>query len=1592
MDFYFTDRKFNLIEIASTDGQAPYQLSVAADLESINAGARTLSGTLVFTKEQANRINQMAALGNYVLYHDKFGNDRFMTIMDIRHDPLNGTHDFTAEDAGVDLINETIGAYTADKAYDIAYYINKFTYDSGFKIGTNEISTLSRKLKWEGTDETALARVLSVATQFDAELDFSFEISGTNVVKRYINIYKHRGADNQIRLYLDKDINNIVTTGDIYDLYTSVYATGGTPEGSDKPITLKGYKWTDTDGRYELGADGILRDTVAVQLWSRLLSNDNPNPIKSHIQRSKIYEATTQASLLQSALGGLKKAANPAINYEVDIAVLPDNVTVGDTVHIVDDNEDLYLSARVLELKYDYALEQYTATLGDYLIEHDQVSSDLRELADQVKNMPKVVQYYPWVRYADDADGNGFSMFPQDKAYMAVIYGKTSTPSDNPSDYSGKWQRVVGPNGQDGADGIVGPAGEDGQTSYFHRAYANSLDGKTDFSVTDGNGKSYMGTYSDFIKADSTDPTKYNWALFKGPQGVKGDPGANGSKGPAGADGKSSYLHTAYAQSADGKTGFSTTDATDATYIGVYSDQTETDSTDPAKYSWMKAQGPAGADGAQGTPGKAGADGRTPYVHYAWATNSTGTTGFSTTDANGKTYVGVCTDYNQADPTTPSSYTWSLFVGPKGDKGEAGVQGLQGPKGDQGIAGPKGSDGKTQYTHIAYANSADGKTDFTVSDSNREYIGMYVDFTATDSTTPADYSWTLVKGANGANGTAGKPGADGKTPYFHTAWANSADGKTDFSTTVSANKKYLGTCTDFTSADPTDYTKYAWSLIQGPKGDKGDKGDTGVGVAGPKGEDGRTPYTHTAWSWSSDGSDRFMTGYPNENLFQGSSLKDLSVFGEWVPSGGKSELKDGIYTYSTGTTSQGGLHIYYEKDNLIPNETYSISLLTKGNGNQHITYRFMDTTGTWGAWSVASEMLTATNTWQTLQGKFTVPNTGYRQIQIAFYVQNTGSIISSTKPKLEEGDTASPYTPSPSDNYQAAYPTYRGEYTDYTETDSTDPKRYTWTRILGEKGQDGAQGTPGKAGADGRTPYFHQAWADSQDGKTNFSTTVSLGKKYLGTYTDFISADSTDPTKYRWTELVGAMEVGGENLIRNGNFINQTSTHWRDWNGATGATREISKPGTDWPANTGGVIHLVNPNGGQWGYAQDNIKVAKGGTYTISVVVTGTQGTKVALQHGNGGTDAWQAKEIVKPTSGMDTLSYTFKVGNDAETTNIYVGFGQNGKGTVWMSRITLQKGNVATDWEPAPGDTDEKIDAIIPPPSSGISYPSNPKKGQQHWLTDANGKPKGLFQYDGSKWVAVPVNADTISANTLNGMTINGVTINGSTINSPNINVPFNNVPANPDEPANSPYAQLVSGTTQLTSNLKISANLTDGTNKTAQWLRTLVSPQGFSNIISTPDASKALSQIDISFGSMFLSEWHEGVTANDGFVSSYFGAGDATTYEYVDALAANDNINSGTVRYTRKGSQVNVGFRFSLKNDTGWVALGKIRTGYTPASLASVGINCPSLSYRGYSCVVYPNNDGWRLIPTSGQGVGTFQGSVSYTTYDYYPYNDAK
>lgn len=191
-------------------------------------------------------------------------------------------------------------------------------------------------------------------------------------------------------------------------------------------------------------------------------------------------------------------------------------------------------------------------------------------------------------------------------------------------------QGEKGEQGIPGKDGKDGTNGVNGKTSYFHIKYSSVANPTSSSQMTE-TPSAYIGTYVDFTESDSNDPKKYTWSKFEGKDGEDGIPGTNG------ADGKTYYLHIAYANSADGKTDFSTSNSTNKSYIGQYTDTTQADSTDPTKYSWTKIKGETGASGRtyfielSSGAAKRGADGSispssvTAYAYYRDGTSSTRT-------------------------------------------------------------------------------------------------------------------------------------------------------------------------------------------------------------------------------------------------------------------------------------------------------------------------------------------------------------------------------------------------------------------------------------------------------------------------------------------------------------------------------------------------------------------------------------------------------------------------------------------------------------------------------------------------------------------------------------------------------------------------------------------------------------------------------------------------------------------------------------------------------------------------------------------------------------------------------------------------------
>ena len=231
-------------------------------------------------------------------------------------------------------------------------------------------------------------------------------------------------------------------------------------------------------------------------------------------------------------------------------------------------------------------------------------------------------------------------------------------------------QGLQGEKGKQGIQGPRGPQGNAGATSYFHIKYSSVANPTSSSQLTE-TPSTYIGTYVDFTPDDSTDPKKYTWSRFEGAQGPKGEQGIPG----IGVDGKTSYLHIAYANSSDGRTGFSINDSTNKLFIGQYTDFTPDDSTDPSKYKWTLIKGATGPQGPQGNTGPRGPQGLKGDTGAQGPQGLKGDTGArGPQGAQGNT-----------GPRGPQ--------GLKGEKGDTGPRGLQGDTGPRGPQGEKGEDG-----------------------------------------------------------------------------------------------------------------------------------------------------------------------------------------------------------------------------------------------------------------------------------------------------------------------------------------------------------------------------------------------------------------------------------------------------------------------------------------------------------------------------------------------------------------------------------------------------------------------------------------------------------------------------------------------------------------------------------------------------------------------------------------------------------------------------------------------------------------------------------------------------------------------------------
>ena len=558
------------------------------------------------------------------------------------------------ENLNLDLINEHANPYKAERAMSFIEYCQEMGLlgFSNLSVGINEISDRRRTLEWEGQD-TNLARLLSLANKFDAEIEFETQLNADSSIKSFrVNVYQendenHQGVGrvrNDIQLTYGKNLTSITRKVDKTGVFNAIRPTGKRRVKNEKGeeveevVTLGGLDpWSVTkDGILEFyQRNESLYAPISMQMYPSVFS---PSTFDDQwIRKDFSYETDNPKELRRLAYNELKKHCYPAVTYEIDGFI---DVEIGDTIKIYDNgfNPALMVQARVSEQKISFTNPASNkTTFSNFKALENKLSDGIQAAFERLFEASK-----PYIiKLATDKgvifkNGAGESTVTATlyKGGKPVVAGVTWRWALDGHVSTGMSYIVRGSSVRDTSTLTVAAYIDNNQVAVDEISFANVLDGRKG------------------EKGDKGDTGARGEQGIQGERGLPGVKGDRGLPGERGSDGRTQYTHIAYADNATGG-GFNFSGQGKA-FIGVYQDFTETNSNNPTKYLWTEWRG---RDGADGLPGKAGADGRTPYVHFAYSENADGS-GLTTTD-NGQRYFGHYSDYEKPDSSDKTKYKWS---------------------------------------------------------------------------------------------------------------------------------------------------------------------------------------------------------------------------------------------------------------------------------------------------------------------------------------------------------------------------------------------------------------------------------------------------------------------------------------------------------------------------------------------------------------------------------------------------------------------------------------------------------------------------------------------------------------------------------------------------------------------------------------------------------------------------------------------------------------------------------------------------------------------------------------------------------------------
>lgn len=466
----------------------------------------------------------------------------YLTIMNVEKG--GDTTTVTAYGLCLELTNEYVDAYKAPRAMSFAEYVNAYGFEKSFVIGKNEVSDKRITHEWTGSD-TVLARLYSIATVFDAELEFVTQLNDDYSLKNVVlNIYRAHsdsvqgmGSDKRSTiLRYPNDVYGIIKTSDITELYTAIRPTG---TNGLQLNSISGRVVNDSNGNvlYKVNGNNILAPQARDRFPSTLLTNHSNDMYAVQIWS---YETENVETLYGQALAQLKKNCVPKVTYDVDAYIDAD---IGDTFTIEDAeySPTLYLEARITEQEICFTDSEKCKTIFDNFEEkQSQISSALISEMNKMIELKKVYEgsivSSNGVLFKADSDLTKLTALVKDDGvditskYSIIWYkdderlSTSQTITVNASDFTEKavyrFKAMSGEILKASAEVTVMRLqdGQNGTSAYVHIAYANSSDGRVDFSLTDSNRK-FIGQYSDSKQYGSEDPTKYRWSVIKGEDG-----------------------------------------------------------------------------------------------------------------------------------------------------------------------------------------------------------------------------------------------------------------------------------------------------------------------------------------------------------------------------------------------------------------------------------------------------------------------------------------------------------------------------------------------------------------------------------------------------------------------------------------------------------------------------------------------------------------------------------------------------------------------------------------------------------------------------------------------------------------------------------------------------------------------------------------------------------------------------------------------------------------------------------------------------------------------------------------------------------------